>query len=166
MKYAEPDLIIVTGDLIYPDLKTTHSPDNMKSFTLLCDFFENMGVPWTFTFGNHDTEGFALAGPEDINHVTQTYLKCLYQYRDPLGGRTNLFINVRDKENMILQSLVLMDSREYVVCIRRNPRKSDIIMEELVRKMRRYAVPKKTIPYWINYLNWEVQKPYSSDMII
>lgn len=114
VKYAKPDLIIVTGDLIYPNLIKTHSVDNMKSFTMLCDFFENMGVPWTFTFGNHDTEGFALAGPEDINHVTQTYMKCLYQFKDPLGGRTNLFINIRDRENQILQSLVLLDSREYV----------------------------------------------------
>lgn len=111
VKYAKPDLIVVTGDLVYSKLEVTHSSDNMNSFVMLCSFFENMGVPWTFTFGNHDTEG--LAKSEELINTTQLYEKCLYQYKDSLGGRTNLFINIRDRENRILQSLVLFDSGEY-----------------------------------------------------
>lgn len=43
------DLIVITGDL-------TMSPSGPSLFSRLIDFMESLKTPWTFVFGNHETD--------------------------------------------------------------------------------------------------------------
>ncbi len=47
--YAEPDLIVVTGDIAM-------SPMGPSLFATLYRRMERLGIPWTFVFGNHETD--------------------------------------------------------------------------------------------------------------
>lgn len=55
---VKPDLVVLTGDNIFclswMDAVYKVSESTIK---MMADIFEDMGVYWTFTFGNHDTEG-------------------------------------------------------------------------------------------------------------
>ncbi len=72
---ADPDLIVVTGDLIsapdylgpdpalYPEGgRIGYFPGDKNAITVwrsVCALLEKTGCPWTFVFGNHDEEGNA-----------------------------------------------------------------------------------------------------------
>lgn len=43
------DLIVITGDM-------TMSPQGPRIFSRLISFMETLGTPWTFIFGNHETD--------------------------------------------------------------------------------------------------------------
>lgn len=113
IKTAEPDLIVVTGDLVYTSLRKTHSYNNRTPFIMLCEYFENLSIPWTFTFGNHDTESRTLYNFDEIINIAHNYEMCLFQKYEPLGGRNNLFINIFNSDNTYRYGLVLLDSGDY-----------------------------------------------------
>lgn len=48
---TKPDLILVTGDLIYGKYETTG-----ESFSAFVAFMDSFGIPWAPVFGNHDNE--------------------------------------------------------------------------------------------------------------
>ncbi|MDO4317854.1 MAG: metallophosphoesterase [Lachnospiraceae bacterium] len=111
IRHSQPDLIVVTGDLVYTKQSKTHSDDNANAFTLLCAFFERVGIPWTYTLGNHDTEGTADA--EELLEISAGYEMCLSQQAEPVGGRCNLWIRLCDSQGELFESLYLLDSGDY-----------------------------------------------------
>ncbi len=48
---SDPDLIMITGDIIYGEFD-----DAGTSLLRLIDFMESFGIPWAPVFGNHDNE--------------------------------------------------------------------------------------------------------------
>ena len=48
---TNPDLIIVTGDLVYGKWD-----DSGEKFLELIEFMESFNIPWAPVFGNHDNE--------------------------------------------------------------------------------------------------------------
>ncbi len=47
---ATPDLIFITGDLVYGEFD-----DSGCRFTEFCAFMDSFGIPWAAVYGNHDT---------------------------------------------------------------------------------------------------------------
>lgn len=111
IRFSKPDLIVVTGDLVYTKQKKTHSTDNANAFSLVCRFFERLGIPWAFTFGNHDAEGMADA--DELLAISRQYRMCLSQQAVPVGGRSNLWIRLCGSDGTLLESLFLLDSGDY-----------------------------------------------------
>ncbi len=111
IQFSEPDFIVVTGDLVYTKQKKTRSADNANAFSLVCCFFERVGIPWAFTLGNHDTEGTADAN--GLLAISSRYEMCLSQQAAPVGGRCNLWIRLCDSEGKLFESLFLLDSGDY-----------------------------------------------------
>ncbi|MCX5775767.1 MAG: metallophosphoesterase, partial [Firmicutes bacterium] len=48
-KKEEPDIIVITGDM-------SMSPQGPSLFSQLYRNMERLGIPWTFIFGNHETD--------------------------------------------------------------------------------------------------------------
>ena len=87
-------------------------------------FMRNTGVPWAFTFGNHDTESMSIANQFDLNELYKslswkTSKNLLYPYVQPkengkeIWGRNNQLIEVRNSDGTLNQSLFLIDSNAY-----------------------------------------------------
>ena len=64
--YTKPDLVVVTGDLTYPLGLSSFSFNNTAPVQQFAAFMRNTGVPWVFTYGNHDTESMSIANSKDL----------------------------------------------------------------------------------------------------
>ena len=60
---TQPDLVILTGDLVYPLPYQSFSTNNLVPLWQIADFMNNVGIPWTLVYGNHDTEAIASFMP-------------------------------------------------------------------------------------------------------
>lgn len=105
IKEANPDMIIVTGDLFTLASKTT-----AKRFF---NYLNSFNVPWSVTFGNHDEQVFF-----SIDWMTD-YLNnyggnCLFKdlQDDNLMGNDNFVINLM-KDDKVFEQLYLIDSNRY-----------------------------------------------------
>lgn len=124
---ADPDLIIVTGDLETGTL----NDKNYEHFTELMDSFR---VPWTVVFGNHDAEHRAdkaalmnilqksemsvfRQGPTNLGiEKSEALDPTLYNEKTDkyAGGLGNTVINLRDKESgEIFYAFILMDTGDW-----------------------------------------------------
>ena len=105
IKEANPDMIIVTGDLF--------SFASRMTANRFFDFLESYNVPWTVTFGNHDEQCYF-----SIDWMTKTlnnYGKhCLFKdiQNDDITGNANFAINL-NKDNKVFEQLIIMDSNRY-----------------------------------------------------
>lgn len=70
IKEANPDLIVVTGDL-------SSNKDNESDFRNFAKFIEAYNIEWTFTFGNHDAEGDWTK--TEISDFLESLQNCTYQ---------------------------------------------------------------------------------------
>ncbi len=126
IKYSRPDLVVVTGDLTYPVGISSFSFNNRAPVMQFASFMRNTGVPWAFTYGNHDTESLAAVGPEMLNSVYmelsyRTSKNLLYPYSQPkapdgspIMGRSNQIIELRNADGSICSALFLIDSNAYI----------------------------------------------------
>ncbi|HHT83144.1 MAG: metallophosphoesterase [Christensenellales bacterium] len=115
VNYTKPDLIIITGDMVYPVPIQSGSANNRKTTQLLCALMDSFEIPWTVTFGNHDEEWYSLFGKEDICQVYESSKYCIFQ-RGPknISGMGNTFINIKNPDQSMNTSLVLIDSNSYL----------------------------------------------------
>ncbi|MBR6403087.1 MAG: metallophosphoesterase family protein [Eubacterium sp.] len=116
---TRPDFVIVTGDLVFPVGYASFSFNNTAPVQQFAAFMRNLGIPWAFTYGNHDTESYA-ATPDDELDLLYKWLSwktsktLMYPYVQPdITGRNNQLIELRNSDGSLNQALFLIDSNAY-----------------------------------------------------
>ena len=112
----KPDLVIVTGDIVFPTPNDAGTINNKTGAKIFAEMMETLGVYWTVTFGNHDTEAYGYYSREDIGdfYAGDDLKYCLFEPGpDNVDGCGNQIINVRNSQGIITQSLFLFDSHSY-----------------------------------------------------
>ena len=112
----QPDLVIVTGDVGYPVPFQAGTFNNKPPAKIFAARMEQLGVYWTFCFGNHDTEAYSFYDREKISkfYAESGFEHCLYQSGPAdVDGFGNQVINIKDPSGEITQSLYLFDSHSY-----------------------------------------------------
>ena len=117
--HTHPDLVIVTGDLCFPMGVMSLSFNNSAPVHQFAAFMRNVGIPWAFTYGNHDTESLATMKEEELTEVYKslsykTSATLLYPYVQPsVTGRNNQLIEIRNRDGSLNTALFLLDSNAY-----------------------------------------------------
>ena len=100
-----PDFIIVTGDTVY-------GPDNMKHLEKALAPIIEAGVPWSYTFGNHDTENGA--NYDLLFPIITSFPNCVaYNADDSISGMGNHFLRVKNQYGETKWVLFGMDTGAY-----------------------------------------------------
>lgn len=112
----KPDLVVITGDIAYPVPFQSGTFNNKTSAKIFISLMEQLGVPWTVTFGNHDTESYSYFSREKIGklYADESLEHCLFSMGpDDVDGVGNHVIHVENTKGEPVQELVLMDSHSY-----------------------------------------------------
>ena len=118
--YTKPDLVVITGDLVFPLGIMSLSLNNSSPVNQFAAFMRNIDVPWVFTYGNHDTESLANFSKQDMNELFmqlsyKTSGNLLYPYTQPsISGRNNQLVEIRNEDGSLRQALFLIDSNAYI----------------------------------------------------
>lgn len=117
---TSPDLVVVTGDLVFPIGVMSFSLNNRAPVMQFASFMRNIGIPWVFTYGNHDTEAISVITDEQFDELMKSLSfrssqNLLYPYVQPdIYGRSNQMIEIRHDDGSIIQALFLLDSNDYI----------------------------------------------------
>lgn len=126
IEHTRPDLVIVTGDLVFPLGVMSFSFNNTAPITQFASFMRNIGIPWAFAYGNHDTESLANATAWEVNELFKslsfrTSGNLLYPYIQPdITGRNNQLIEIRNADGSLNQAVFLLDSNDYIAGVMNN----------------------------------------------
>lgn len=113
----KPDLVIVTGDVAYPIPVQAGTSDNLTEAKLFATLMENLGVYWTVTFGNHDTEAYSKYDRAQIADFYENsgFKYCLFKSGpENIDGYGNNVINIKNSKGEITQSIFTFDSHAYL----------------------------------------------------
>lgn len=113
----KPDLVIVTGDIAYPVPFQAGTFNNLSAAKIFATLMEKLGVYWTMTYGNHDTEAYSYYSRAELDkfYSSKELKYCLYQSdSDEVDGYGNSVINVKNSDGVITQSFYTIDSHSYV----------------------------------------------------
>ena len=157
IEYTRPDLVVVTGDLCFPLGLASLSLNNTAPVMQFAAFMRNVGIPWAFTYGNHDTEAMAASDKSELNELYKTLSyktskTLLYPYVQPdIPGRNNQLIQIRNGDGTLNAALFLLDSNAYVG---RGFHKYDYIRDEQVawyrdQTQRLNAAAGRTVPSYV-----------------
>ena len=114
VEHTRPDLIVFTGDNVYPMLPVTLTRDNMKETLRFCKLVEAFEIPWACVFGNHDTEVMCRYDKEDLSKVFEAQPHCLYKRGDKnIFGVGNYTIKVKNADGSLNNILFMLDSNMY-----------------------------------------------------
>lgn len=98
---ARPDLIIITGDLVYGSFD-----DNGRTLCYLCDLLDSFGIPFAPVFGNHDNES-AMGVRWQCERLLKSRF-CLFR-RGEVSGNGNYTVGIAKGERLI-RVLHMLDS--------------------------------------------------------
>ncbi|MDO5522385.1 MAG: metallophosphoesterase family protein, partial [bacterium] len=118
--HAKPDLVVVTGDLVFPMGVMSFSLNNKAPIIQFSNFMKKIGVPWAFTYGNHDTESMATLNVAEFDTLMKSLSiknagNLLYPHIQPdIYGRNNQRIEIRNVDGSLKQALFLLDSNSYL----------------------------------------------------
>ena len=104
IEHTHPDLVVVTGDLCFPLGIMSMSLNNTAPVGQFAAFMRNTGIPWAFTYGNHDPESLASGNKRELDEIYKslsfkTSANLLYPYIQPdIMGRNNQLIEIRNSD--------------------------------------------------------------------
>lgn len=98
---AEPDLIVITGDVFSSSCRE-------KDVAMLCDFLAGTGIPWAVVLGNHDDETpYSL---EDLSKILENSEGSLFKRGNLSDRYGNYYYYLRFSDGRVHQ-LIFMDTR-------------------------------------------------------
>ena len=111
----KPDLVVITGDIVYPVPYQSGAFNNLPPHETFATLMESLGVYWTVTFGNHDSEFYSTYTREEVSdfYSESDFKYCLYEDVEGLYGSGNSVINVKNSQGIITQSIFTLDSNAY-----------------------------------------------------
>ena len=113
----KPDLVIATGDIAFPVPYMAGTFNNHSGAKAFANLMESLGVYWTVTFGNHDSEPYSYFDRENMAafYENEEYEHCLFSAGpEDVDGFGNHVIEVKNSDGIITQALVMLDSQAYV----------------------------------------------------
>jgi len=112
---VKPDLIILTGDNVYPISIFSGTSNNMRQSKYVGELMESFQIPWTLTFGNHDCEPFSKADKNKLASYYSSLEHCLLKndVKD-ISGTGNHIIKLNNADSTLNTALVMLDSNMYV----------------------------------------------------
>lgn len=111
---AKPDMIVLTGDSIFPFLPKAGTLNNRKQAYKLMKFMDSFAIPYTLVFGNHDCEMGSTCNKEELAQIYKKGKYCIFtEGRKELTGVGNFFINLTGSDENVLLPLVMLDSNMY-----------------------------------------------------
>ncbi len=99
---TKPDLILVTGDIIYGEFD-----DNGSALMALINFMDSLQIPWAPLFGNHENE--SEMGVAWQCKMLEDSPYCLFTRRNEIGGNGNYSVGIA-KNGQLQRVVYMMDS--------------------------------------------------------
>ena len=111
---SKPDLIVLTGDSIFPFWPRAGTMNNRKQAKKLMAFLDGFEIPYTLVFGNHDCELGSTCNKEELAELYKQGTYCIFsEGRKDLTGVGNFLIELVDDSGNVLLPLVMLDSNMY-----------------------------------------------------
>lgn len=115
---AQPDLVIITGDIAYPIPAQSFTFNNSNPFKQIASFMRQTEIPWMLIYGNHDTEATATWSGEKASRyfasLARSDRNLLYADKQPdIYGRYNQYIRIQNQDGSLNRILFLMDTNDY-----------------------------------------------------
>ncbi len=111
---SKPDMLVLTGDSIFPFLPRAGTMNNRKQARALMAFLDGFEIPYTLVFGNHDCEMGSACNKEELAELYKQGKFCIFtEGRQELTGVGNFLIELMDDAGEVLLPLVLLDSNMY-----------------------------------------------------
>lgn len=112
---VKPDLVVLTGDILYPSFFRSGSINNERMIKNFGTFMEKLDVYWAPIFGNHDAESFAKWNKTQLSEYYESLDKCLFQSGpDDVDGSGNYIIKLLNSDGSLNTALFMMDSQAYL----------------------------------------------------
>ncbi|MBQ7386899.1 MAG: metallophosphoesterase [Clostridia bacterium] len=111
----KPDLVIITGDISFAVPYAAGTINNSYAHSYFKRLMERLGVYWTVTFGNHDSEAYNFYNRAAVAKMysDESMKYCLYSSADGISGEGNHLINVKNPDGFITRSFYMLDSHAY-----------------------------------------------------
>lgn len=117
---TEPDLIVLTGDSVFPFFPKSGTMNNRKQAEKLLAFLDDFRIPYTLVFGNHDCEMGSTCNKEQLAEIFAmgkyaVFTKGRYEHskENPITGVGNYVLDLTDGEGRVLLPLIHLDSNMY-----------------------------------------------------
>lgn len=113
----KPDLVVITGDLVYPVPFQSGTFNNGISTDMVITLLEKLGVYYTVCFGNHDSELYSDYSREKIaDKYANPDLKYSLFQKGPedVDGYGNQVIKVKNSKGIVTNAFFTIDSHSYI----------------------------------------------------
>lgn len=142
LEKEHPDLIILTGDMIY----SKPAADNMRN---LCTYISRFKIPFAITFGNHDNEQ-GLSN-EELLKIAKESPYCIATSEKGITGNSNYVLEIKAHDSNINKALLYcIDSNQYSQLKNRGVEGYDFIHKDqinwYINKSNDYTVRNNGIP--------------------
>ena len=102
-----PDLLVFCGDIAV-------GPLGAQAARNLGDLLEQHNQYWGYVLGNHDAEDERGPTRAELAAIFEEYEYCVVSSVEGLSGEGNCIVNVKNAYGTIIQSLVFIDSGNYL----------------------------------------------------
>lgn len=117
LTYEKPDLVILTGDMVYPVPFQAGTFNNSIATDMLITLLETLGVYYAPVFGNHDSEAYSTHTRDEIGDMwgADNLNYSLFK-KGPadIEGVGNYVIKVKGTDGRVNNAFYLLDSNEYL----------------------------------------------------
>lgn len=114
IRRTQPDIIMLTGDSIYPFWPQSGTNNNEKEASMLMSFLDGFCIPYAFVMGNHDTETGSKLDRKQLGELLKDGVYSIFTAGEAsLTGVGNYMIELR-REGRLQKVLCCLDSNMYV----------------------------------------------------